>query len=645
MGLYDEQIKQRIENDDLAFEKAFTSMASVVMGRELLDRLKDDRAKTKDAIDQILRFYSVETRELPPEICDITDQLEFLLRPSGIMRRRVLLKGTWYKDAIGALLVTTMDGRVVALLPDTISGYSYIDEAGNRVKLNKKTVTNISEDAICFYAPLPLKKLGIMDLLKYAAKALNKSDYAIIFIMTLIVSLLGMFSPYLNKQLYSVVVPSGDTSLMFPIAFLFIGVSISSLLIGITKNLVMSSVQTKLDIAVSAASMMRVQSLPASFFKKYSAGELTSRVQGVNSLCVMLVNVFLTMGLTSLFSLMYLGQIFAYSPALVTPSLLIIAGTVLWSMISTLIQISITKRALESEAKLNGVKYALFSGIQKIKLAGAEKRAFAKWASAYRPSAELAYNPPWYIKISGTITSAISLFGMIAIYYFAAVSKTDVAGYMAYTVSYGMVMGTFMSLSGLVGTFANIKPTLDLVKPILDTVPEISAGKKVITRLSGSIEMNNVTFRYGENLPAVVDDMSLRIRSGQYVAIVGKTGCGKSTLMRLLLGLEQTQKGAIYYDRYEIGSVELKSLRQKIGTVMQNGKLFMGDIYSNIVITAPQLTIDDAWEAAELSGIAEDIRAMPMGMHTVISEGGGGVSGGQRQRLMIARAIAPKPKF
>ena len=129
------------------------------------------------------------------------------------------------------------------------------------------------------------------------------------------------------------------------------------------------------------------------------------------------------------------------------------------------------------------------------------------------------------------------------------------------------------------------------------------------------------------------------------MAIVGATGCGKSTLMRLLLGFELPEKGAVYYDGKDLAKIDLKSLRRRIGVVLQDGKLFSGDIFSNIVISAPWLTLDDAWEAAEMSGIAADIRRMPMGMHTVISEGGGGISGGQRQRLLVARAIAPKPKI
>jgi ABC-type bacteriocin/lantibiotic exporter with double-glycine peptidase domain len=208
-----------------------------------------------------------------------------------------------------------------------------------------------------------------------------------------------------------------------------------------------------------------------------------------------------------------------------------------------------------------------------------------------------------------------------------------------------MVSGAFSALVGIGLQAANIRPTLEQVKPIMEAIPEISEEKKVVTSVSGGIELNNVSFRYDESMPWVLDNLSLKIKAGQYVAIVGKTGCGKSTLLRLLLGFETAQKGAVYYDGKDINTLDLKSLRKKIGVVMQNGKLFHGDIFSNITISAPWLTLQEAWEAAELADIAEDIRAMPMGMHTIISEGSGGISGGQRQRLMIARAVAPKPKI
>ena len=289
--------------------------------------------------------------------------------------------------------------------------------------------------------------------------------------------------------------------------------------------------------------------------------------------------------------------------------------------------------------------YALLGGVAKIKNAGAEKRAFARWSKQYTNSARYLYQPPMLLRLSGTITTAITLLGTIALYYAAVRSRLAMADYMAFSSAYGMVSGAFTALAGIVITISQIRPVLKLVQPILETEPEVDLNRQVVTRLRGGIELNNVSFRYNDSMPLVLDDLSLKIRPGQYVAIVGKTGCGKSTLMRILLGFEKPQKGAVYYDGRDISTMDLKSLRRKIGVVMQSGSLFQGDIYSNITISAPQLTLEEAWEAAEMAGMAEDIRKMPMGMNTLISEGQGGISGGQRQRLMIARAIAPKPRI
>ena len=194
-------------------------------------------------------------------------------------------------------------------------------------------------------------------------------------------------------------------------------------------------------------------------------------------------------------------------------------------------------------------------------------------------------------------------------------------------------------------SIAQIKPILEMARPFLTTIPETAGNKEIVTSISGRVELDHVYFRYNETGPFIIEDLSLKIKPGEYVAIVGRTGCGKSTLIRLLLGFETPEKGAVYYDSKDVTALDSGSLRRNIGTVTQDGGLFQGDIYSNITITAPQLSIDDAWEAAEKASIADDIRNMPMGMHTLISEGQGGISGGQKQRLMIARAIAPKPKL
>ena len=646
MGWFDEQIKQRKQNDQDVFTDAFINIAGAVMGSRLSSALNDERQQMKNAFDEILRFYHINTKEIPDNITDRNEQLEYLLRPHGIMRRTVTLSKGWYKDAIGAMLgIRKSDGMVVALIPAGFSGYRYRDmETGKHVKINGKNQELFEEEAIAFYKPLPLKELGISDLMRYILGTLSPADFVITGASALAVTLIGMLSPKLNNLLFSRVIEDGSTQILLAITVFMICVTLSSLLINGVKSLIIARINTKMSISVQAAVMSRLMSLPAGFFKNYSSGELSARAQCSNSLCEMLVSVALTTGLTSVFSLVYISQIFVYAPALVIPSLFIMLATVAFTVISALVQMKVSKKKMELSSKESGMSYALISGVQKIKLSGAEMRAFARWGNLYAEEARLTYNPPMFLKINSVISSAISLAGTLMMYWIAVSSGVSVADYYAFNTAYGMVSGAFISLAGIALTVAQIKPIMDMVEPILKAVPEISEGKQMITRLSGSIELNNVSFRYNENMPLVIDDLSLKIRPGQYVAIVGATGCGKSTLLRLMLGFESPQKGAVYVDGKDIAAVDLKSFRRNIGVVMQNGKLFTGDIFSNIIISAPWLTMDEAWHAAELSGIAEDIRRMPMGMHTMISEGSGGISGGQRQRLMIARAIAPKPK-
>ena len=647
MGWFDEQIRDRKQNDDDAFAEAFANMASAVMGKRIEAAINDNRAVTKDAIDEILKYYHVKSREVPDNITDMNEQLEYLMRPNGIMRRTVKLDKGWQNGAIGAMLGELKEsGRVVALIPTGLSGYTYFDyETGKRKRVTRKNSDLLSDEAIVFYKPFPLKKIGISSLAVYIARTLSVSDFVMIGLATLVLSLLGMISPVISKLLFGTVLASGSIRLLVSVTIFSVCVSVSTLLISAVKSMIEARIETKLNVSVDAATMMRVMSLPADFFKQYSSGELSNRASQVGPLCKMLASSVLSTGLTSVFSLVYISQIFIYARSLVVPALSVILVTVLFSMISSFVQMKISTEQMELSGKESGMTYALIMGIQKIKLAGAEKRAFARWGNLYAKSAKMTYNPPTFIKINSVISLAISLVGTIVMYGASLKSGISVSDYYAFNTAYGMVSGAFMSLAGIALTVAQIKPILTMVKPFFDALPEVSDGKQVLTRLSGGIELNNVSFRYSENMPNVIDDLSLKIRPGQYVAIVGKTGCGKSTLMRLMLGFERPQKGAIYYDGKDLERIDLRSLRRRIGTVMQNGKLFQGDIYSNIVISAPWLSQNDAWEAAEIAGIADDIRKMPMGMNTIISEGSGGISGGQRQRLMIARAVAPKPKI
>ncbi len=647
MNWFESQIEERRNADQQLLEDSFVRITGVVLGTRGAEKIGDARIVTKSAIDEILKYYHYKPVEIPEEIKAADEQLDYCLRSYGLMRRNVELTDGWYKNASGPILAFTKeDGFPVALLPCAVTGYRFNDpKTGKRVRLNAKTAPLFAAQAVCFYRPLPQKKLGIPDLLLYMKRCVSLSDIILIAAATLAVTLVGMFMPRIIRALTGPVLNSGRASALIGAAVCILCVSLSSQLLSVIKALVQSRLDAKVSLGVQASMMMRLLSLPAGFFRNYSPGDLKCRAGSVNQLCATLLSTVVSTALTALTSLLYVTQIFRFAPTLALPSLLIVAVTVCFSVASTLAQIRINRKKMVHNAKESGMSYSLITGVQKIKLSGAEKRVFAKWMNLYSEGAALTYNPPTFLKINSVISAAISLTSTIALYYLAANSNIGQSNYFAFTAAYGMLMGAFLSVSSIALSAAQIRPALELADPFLKTEPETAERKQIVSDISGDVVLEHVSFRYDAQSPYVLDDLSLKISSGEYIAVVGRTGSGKSTLVRLLLGFETPEKGAIYYDNKDVKNLDLLSLRRRIGTVMQDAGLFQGDIYSNIVITSPELPLEDAWAAAEQTGIADDIRAMPMGMFTVVSEGQGGISGGQRQRLMIARAIAPKPKL
>ena len=646
MGWFDEQIRQRKTEDDRIFRDSLKEAAGAVLGKRSISP-EDSKALSADAIARILRYYHLQYQDVPAGITDTGEQLEYILHPQGMMYRKIVLEDGWYRSATGAFLgFREKDGAPVALIPVGLRGYRCYDAvAGGSYFVTRKTAPGLMREAYCFYRPFPQKEMGIPDLIRHIIGALKIPDLLMIIGVTLLATSVGKLVPRLTNILYGAVLESGDIPVLMAMAVFMICVRISRLFISMGSNLVSGCVQTRLQLDIESAAMMRVLSLPPDFFREYNSGELSSRMQSVSSLCSAIVSAVLGSGLTSLISLIYITDIFRYTPSLVVPSLVIIALTLGFSTLTMILETKRQKRILEQDAKTTGLAFALINGIQKIRLAGAEKRTFAHWAREYNKSAELQYNPPTILKVSRVINEGISLLGTIVLYSIALGASVSMKDYMSFNVSYGMVMGAFSSLVSVVLVFARIKPVLEMSSPILKSCPETGMRKKVVTSLKGNIELSNVTFRYAKEGKKIVDNMSLKIRAGEYVAVVGPSGCGKSTLIRLLLGFEQPEMGGIFYDGKNINQIDLRSLRRRIGTVMQNGGLFNASIYENIALSAPSLTMEEAWSAAEIACIADDIREMPMGMHTLISEGQGGISGGQKQRLMIARAIAPKPSI
>jgi NHLM bacteriocin system ABC transporter ATP-binding protein len=644
MSWFQELIHTRLLNDEALLKEAFADLSTPIMGeRAVWVMLRGNRDQGQTALYQILSYFGEEAIEPPVDMEDIHDRLEYILRPTGILKRTVHLTKGWYQDGIGPLLAKK-DGKPLALIPGKFAGYRYFDDTtGAMVRVNASRAAAIDQEAFCFYRPLPQRSITVFDLFLYMARSIPKTDWIFYILITLAITLIGLITPVIYNLIFSTVIPATDEGLLVSAMFLLIGVSVSSFLLTIGKNLLRSRRMTMVKINLEAAFMSRLLSLPVPFFKRYNAGEMAERIQVLEDFCDLITDNLYSIFISVLFSLIYGYQIALYAPVLALPAFTVLGVTVVFSILLLVKQGKRMDTRIKNTAATSGLIFQLFNGIQKIKLMGAETRAFAQWARKYGKTAQIDFNPPFIIQGSAAITGLISALGLIVMYLTAGSASVRVADFMSFHIAYGMLAGVILSFSHEAVSLARIKPMADFLFPIMEAVPELSTRTQEITRLTGAIELNNISFRYSQNTPMIIDNLSLNIKRGQYIGIVGTTGCGKSTLLRLLLGFEKPLLGSIYYDSKDIEKLNLKSLRRKIGVVMQNGKLLAGSIYENIAISVPGLPLEDAWEAAELAGLAEDIRAMPMGMFTLVGEGGSGFSGGQKQRLMVARAIAPKP--
>ncbi len=647
MNWFEKQIKERKESDQQLLENTFLRAAGIVYGQQTADELLDESIITESAIDEILKYFHLKPVKIPENITDSKEQLNYCLHCCGIMKRKVILDGNWYKDGHSVLLTHIKEnGMPVVLLPDKFGmHYSFRSHSGKLISVNRQTADLFENEAYCFYMPLPNRKLTAIDFLCYIKDCMRAKDWVYLTFSALMMTAVGLLIPQAVRVLADEVTASGSILLLTSTGVFLLCTVLSVYLVRTVVGSLIQRIRDKTSLTVHAALMMRILSLPSDFFERISPGELAGFSTAVDELCELLISATAGTGLTALASLLYIVQIFRIAQPLGFPTLMILLIAIGFGVLSAVIQTKISNKQIIQTAKEAKIRYSVINGIQKIRLSGAEKRFFAKWLGEYSESRRLTFSPPLFIRLNSVLTTAISLISSIMLYNIAADNSVEPSSYIAFSVAFGTVLGAIKLLSDSFLSVGKINPTLKMLDVFLQTEPETTGGRQIVTDLTGSVELSNVSFRYNDHSPYILKNISLKIRPKEYVAIVGRTGCGKSTLIKLLLGLRTPEHGEIFYDGNALNFLELSSLRNKIGTVMQNGELFQGDIFSNITIAAPQATLDDAWKAAEIADIADDIRNMPMGMHTLVSAGQGGISGGQKQRILIARAVVSKPKI
>ena len=643
MAVYINQINKRRAAEQAAMAEVDekTTQRLGLLGQKRVVPQNDE-----SALRQVLEALGITDYELEEDdMLSPEEQLTGILRPRGIMMRDIRLADEWWRECVGPLLGYAKDGRLVALTPTkTGLGYQYREQDGTIRQVGKREMAEeLKPTAITFTKALPLRPLKVKDLIKFTWSVVSGPNALLLVVCALVVVLLGMFTPMANKLIFDTVIPTGDAGDLLPITGLLIGATVGTLLLTFTRNLYIIRIQHIVELHVQNAVMARTFLLSPTFFSKNSSGTLMAKLQNVATLASLVNESIVGALLSAALSIIYLVQVYIYGGKLLWPALGIIAVQALVLLLNYWRIVGVQQKYTESAAKLSGLEYNLFAGIQKLKLTGSENRAFARWLDHYGESARYIYNPSFKGRLYPALTALLGLGGTMLIFWCTLSNEVTTSDYIAFSSAFGMITAALAQLNGVVPSLAQIKPLLESVKPILEAVPEMEDKAPQVEDLYGGIEISGVSFRYQEDGPLILDDLSLKIEPGEYIGIVGKSGCGKSTLMRLMLGFEQPLTGGIYYDNYDLAKVDKASLRRKIGCCLQSGSLFTGDLFHNITITAPWATHDDAWEALRMACLEEDVRRMPMGLHTVVSEGGGGFSGGQKQRILIARALISKP--
>lgn len=645
MPIYLDQIEKRRRLEEAALNEALAnSQRRMGFKSRRKAQPQDDHSALRQVLDALgVADYELEENEmLSPE-----EMLTGILRPRGIMMRKIKLSGKWWRESVGPLLGHNQEGRLVALIPTSWNlGYTYRNQEGETVRVRKRDMRDVlTGDALTFTKPLPLKKLRLRDLMRFCWQVVPKANYVFVLLAALVVVLLGMFTPMANKLIFDTVIPTGDAADLMPILGLLVGATLGTMLLTLTRNIYIDRVQDIMELHVQNAVMARTFLLSPKFFARNASGELSARLNNVTILCKLINEDIVGAILTAALSIIYLIQLWIYGKSLLVPALFILLLDVVVMILLYRRTAYIRGRYTEKASSLSGLEYNMIAGIQKLKLTGSEKRAFTRWLNKYTDASRLLYNPGMKSHLYPALLSLLNIGGMALIYYFTLKNDLATSDFIAFCSAFGMMTAAVTQLSGIIDELAQIPPLLESTRPILEAEPEMEAKAPQIEDLFGSIEISGVSFRYEKDAPLVIDDLSLSISAGEYVGIVGKSGCGKSTLLRLLLGFETPQTGSIYYDTYDLAQIDKTSLRRKIGTCLQSGSLFTGDLFHNIIITAPWATEDDAWEALRLASMEDDVRRMPMQLHTMVSEGGGGFSGGQKQRLLIARALIAHPSI
>jgi ATP-binding cassette subfamily C protein len=656
------RIAMKVSSEESNLTNALNRLRMIVMSKKDDDSiftpknngLNGDLFASCKVIGAAIGFQFVAPKYMESYENSTTNQLYAIAQSSKVRVRKIILRDTWWKEENGHLLAFYKeDKRPVALIQIKHDTYHLKDvSTGEEQKVDYQIAEQLEPISYMFFYGFSDKMTSIKKIGKFAFQGV-KNDAKYLILAAFVGSLLGLLVPVLSAIMFDDVIPTADKSLHFEVFAIMLMLGFVSAGLQLTQGVLQVRVETKSSINMQAGVIDHLLRLPVTFYRKFSTGDLTNRALSINGIRKILSGTVMTAVLSGTFSFVNLMLLFYYESSLAWIGVALAIIAVVFMTTIGWLKLKHDREISDIQGNLQGFLFEFLSGISKIRVVGGEKRVFALWADKFAKLKSLGFNSGTYQNFVEVFNSSYPLFTSIIfftiIYY--TMSKAAVVGtmvsvgaFMAFISAFNQFLRDCSNMSMALITSLNIITLYERVKPILEEIPESSDQSTDPGELVGAIEMNSVSFRYHEEQPLVLNNLSFRINQGEMVAFVGTSGSGKSTIMRLLLGFEEPESGSIYYDGDAYDSLNKDLVRRQIGVVLQNGALMAGSIYKNIVGNS-ELTLEDAWEAVRMAGMEEDIKQMPMEMHTVISEGAGTFSGGQRQRLMIARAIVHKPRL
>lgn len=578
---------------------------------------------------------------------EASHELERILEATGLRSREVLLKDNWWNFNCGSMLAwREEDGLPVALIPNG-NGYRMYSAGSVPVKVTPILAAALRSSALTIYLPLPPHSLTAKDIVHYMLRHIKPHDVFMYVIAGAGAAVLSLAAPAVTENLFGKVVPRQDKAGLIAIAFFLIASLAASAILRLSQFMSHLLLETKSAAPLQAAVWDRLFHLPVGFFKSHGSGELLRRASGVEAMQKLLSGTLIQGALNIISMICGFFLMLSYNAPL---ALVLIVCLIMLMFLLFYAGYAIGRREHDvtaEEAESTGILLQIIQGIAKFRTTSTEIKAFSLWEGPFARLLRLQYKrdraEAFLLALSSLLSPCLLLL-LYLLYMTGNFGTMEMGTFLAFSAAFSSVavaLEEFCYSSMDIGKLVTYYKRL---QPLLLECPEGSSAAASPGLLKGSIELRDITFRYSAELPAVLKGLSISIPAGSFVAITGGSGCGKSTLIRLLLGFEKPEAGTISYDGQDISLMDCRQVRRQLGVVLQNGKILSDDILTNIIGTSSSLTLDDAWEAAELAGIAEDIEEMPMEMYTVLGENGGTLSGGQRQRLLIARALAAHPR-